>query len=278
MTYRRRQFLVGSGALLLTGLELAVRAAPPGTSGRAPITRKELDSLVDTLRGSSMTCERTAEANEGPFYYESSPERRLITDGHPGLPLRLGITVAGVASTPGPTAPCAPLPGAIVDVWHADAAGLYSNVGSDLQMLDTTGQMFLRGHQVTDERGYVEFETIVPGWEIVPMPAPVNVQLRTTHLHVKVFHERKVLTTQLYFPDLFLDELYTDLEPYKSHARMTAPGLREYFARIPNASDRIFVVDQGRPMPIRRDKGVAVANVTIAFSALPSRGIVPLFR
>lgn len=42
-------------------------------------------------------------------------------------------------------------------VWQTDATGLYSNVGTDLQPMDTVGQTFLR---VTDENGYVEFETI----------------------------------------------------------------------------------------------------------------------
>ena len=41
----------------------------------------------------------------------------------------------------------------------------------------------------------VEFDSVVPGWEVGR-----NV-VRATHVHVKVFHENKVATTQLYFPD-----------------------------------------------------------------------------
>ncbi len=48
---------------------------------------------------------------------------------------------------------CYPLSGAIVDIWQTDPTGLYSNVGPDLQPVDTSGQFFLRGHQVTDEKG-----------------------------------------------------------------------------------------------------------------------------
>ena len=54
---------------------------------------------------------------------------------------------------------------------------------------------------------------------------PVNVAMRTTHVHVKGFHEREVLTTQLFFPDELIDGLYGDVEPCKSHRLMTAPGL-----------------------------------------------------
>ena len=60
-----------------------------------------------------------------------------------GEPLRLGITLAGLLPN-GPK--CMPLAGAVIDVWHTDATGLYSNVGKDLQLTDTTGQTFSRGH------------------------------------------------------------------------------------------------------------------------------------
>ena len=63
------------------------------------------------------------------------------------MPLKLRITVAS-ALRPGDA--CPPLSDAVVDIWHADADGLYSNVGADLQTENTVGQTFMRGHQVTD--------------------------------------------------------------------------------------------------------------------------------
>ncbi len=83
--------------------------------------------------------------------------------------LRLGVRVAD-ALIPGSS--CAPLPGAVVDVWQADADGMYSNVGGDLQNVDTVGQTFMRGHQLSNRDGYVEFDTVVPGWELVGVPIP----------------------------------------------------------------------------------------------------------
>ena len=59
---------------------------------------------------------------------------------------------------------------------------------------------------------------MVPGWEIGRNVA------RATHVHVKVFHENKVVTAQLYFPNQFLDELYAGVDPYRTHQQMTAPG------------------------------------------------------
>ena len=62
------------------------------------------------------------------------------------------------------------LENAIVDVWHADAGGDYSGVGS-LQ-----GETFLRGIQTTDANGDAAFTTIFPGWY----------RGRAPHIHFKV--------------------------------------------------------------------------------------------
>src|SRR5690349_2196457 len=196
----------------------------------------------------ALTCVRTPQVVEGPFYYESSLERRSITENHAGEPLRLCITLAGLI--PGGNDKCMPLSGAIIDVWHTDAAGLYSNVGTDLQPVDTVGQTFLRGHQITDDSGYVEFDTIVPGWEIVAAPPPVGAARRTTHIHVKVFHGREVLTAQLFFPDELTDDLYARVEPYKSHQLLTAPGLTRSYERIRNNEDMFYTSSRSKPMTV----------------------------
>src|SRR5207245_9615235 len=85
---------------------------------------------------------------------------------------------------------CVPLKGARVDIWHANSQGIYSAVND----FGTTGKKFLRGYQVTDGNGTVQFTTIYPGWY----------QGRTIHIHVKVrmFEEsQKTLewTSQVYF-------------------------------------------------------------------------------
>jgi protocatechuate 3,4-dioxygenase beta subunit len=211
---------------------------------------------------------------EGPFYSESSLQRSAISERHAGERLRLGITLLGLM----PIGRCSPMPGAIVDVWHTDATGLYSNVGADLQTVDTTGQTFLRGHQVTDDNGYAEFDTIVPGGEVVVAPAPVNAAIRTTHIHVKVFHQREVLTTQLFFPQQLLDGLYADVEPYKSHRFMTAPGLTRPYERITNAQDRFFQQSNSQPMTVTREHGVFVAKATIGVLGQGHPAIKTLFR
>ena len=57
---------------------------------------------------------------------------------------------------------CLPLEGAVVDVWHCDAEGVYSGVSE--RGFGTTGLEFLRGVQWTDAEGRAVFQTIYPGW------------------------------------------------------------------------------------------------------------------
>jgi protocatechuate 3,4-dioxygenase beta subunit len=130
---------------------------------------------------------------EGPFYLRADLVRRDITEGLSGHPLQLGLRVVDAA--------CAPIPGAAVDVWHADVDGDYSGfvdgqVGRDGD--GGPGTTFLRGTQVTDADGIVAFATLYPGW----YPG------RTVHVHLKVeLGDAEVLTSQLYFPDDVTDEV-----------------------------------------------------------------------
>jgi protocatechuate 3,4-dioxygenase beta subunit len=277
MRFDRRDIVAGLGALAGAGLASTGIAGAEPRSGRTPITRPEWDAIVRSVRSSAaggFTCVRTTQVVEGPFYYESSLLRRAIAEGQPGVPLRLGVTLGGLA----PENRCFPLAGAVIDIWQTSAAGLYSNVGLDLQSVDTTGRTFLRGHQVTDEKGYVEFDTIVPGWEIVAAPAPVIAARRTTHIHVKAFHDREVMTTQLYLPDPLIDQLYADVEPYRSHRLLTAPGLDRPYERIRNGEDRFYNEAKAQPMTVERVNGVLVAKAVIGVVSQGDRGFRTLFR
>lgn len=270
--FDRRAFVGGLAAAASLGPAAALGAE---RSGRSPTTRQDWDAMIASgAAAGSFTCVRATEVTEGPFYYESSLERRAIAEKLPGVPLRLGITLGGLAQE----GRCFPLAGAVIDVWHTSATGLYSNVGRDLQPVDTTGQTFMRGHQVTDQNGYVEFDTIVPGWEIVAAAPPVMVALRTTHIHVKAFHGREVMTTQLYLPDALLDQLYADVEPYKSHRLLNAPGLDHPYERIRNAQDRFFTEAKAQPMAVDRVNGVLVAKTTLGVISQGDRGFRTLWR
>lgn len=118
--------------------------------------------------------EPTIRQTEGPFFKPRSPDRSDLREADlKGTPIELAGLVL--------TRSCRPVPGALVDLWHADADGNYDEKGDRC-----------RGHQFTGTDGRYIFRTIVPAF----YPG------RTRHFHVKVQAPRHpVLTTQLYFPD-----------------------------------------------------------------------------
>lgn len=132
-----------------------------------------------------VTCVLAPEQTEGPYFLDDQKVRRDIAEGKPGMPLSLRLTVVDASS-------CRAIRGAVVDVWHCDAAGVYSGVQG-------ARGTFLRGIQRTDGKGLALFRTIYPGW----YPG------RTVHVHVKVALGGSVVHTgQLYFPDSVTDVVY----------------------------------------------------------------------
>jgi protocatechuate 3,4-dioxygenase beta subunit len=124
-----------------------------------------------------------------------------VVSGREGVPLALAITVDEIGTPP---KPCV---GAQVDIWQANALGLYSGV-PDQPRADTGGETFLRGYQLTDHEGAVRFRTIYPGWY----------EGRTLHVHVKVrrFSNGTVpetFTTQIFFEES-LNETVMAMTPY----------------------------------------------------------------
>jgi protocatechuate 3,4-dioxygenase beta subunit len=109
-----------------------------------------------------------------------------------------------------------------VDIWLANAQGIYSGVGSQGDELGagTKSVRFLRGTQLTDASGRVTFKAIYPGW----YPA------RTIHIHEKIWlNGREVLTTQTYFTD-------------KQNAAVmaTAPYNKRGPQRVTNSNDMVL--------------------------------------
>jgi protocatechuate 3,4-dioxygenase beta subunit len=145
---------------------------------------------------------------DGPYYINGEAVRSDITEGTPGAPLQLVLTVIDATH-------CQPIPGAAVEVWHADATGNYSGFGST-----TSNRTFLRGVQLADTGGGVVFKTVYPGWY----------QGRSVHIHVKVHVGGAVVHTgQFFFDDRLTDSVYTH-PPYNSRGTQ----------RTTNAQDSIY--------------------------------------
>ena len=132
-------------------------------------------------------CSATQSIEEGPYYRGNlTPTRKDVTDSQEGMALTFTFIVLD--------SKCNPVKNARVDIWYANAQGVYSgvaNAGDDLGAGVNSGN-FLRGTQFTDAKGLVTFKGIYPGW----YPA------RTIHVHEKIWvGGKQVLTTQTYFTD-----------------------------------------------------------------------------
>ncbi|MFN6464019.1 MAG: intradiol ring-cleavage dioxygenase [Nostoc sp. DedVER02] len=218
------------------GTAILVVGCTPKNS-RSTQVQSSVAVLVSSLANStSSACVVTPEQTEGPYFVDEKLNRSDIrsdpADGSvkDGVPFKLTLRVSQIDKTG-----CAPLAGAIVDIWHCDALGVYSDVTDS--GFNTVGKKFLRGYQVTDANGSVEFTTIYPGWY----------QGRTVHIHFKVRTDGSSaqsyeFTSQLYFDDSITDRVHTQ----KLYASKGQRNLK-------NAGDIIFQ-DGGEQMLLKLTK------------------------
>ena len=141
-----------------------------------------------------------AEQEIGPYYIDDEKLRQDVTEGKPGVPVKLRVALVDAAR-------CTPLENASLDIWHCDALGVYSGFTANSPDGDMRGPggpppggpggpgpgrmgpppgpprtrqidatRFLRGVQLTDKQGIAEFATLYPGWY----------HGRAIHIHLKV--------------------------------------------------------------------------------------------
>lgn len=195
----------------LVGAALVAAGCAPGQTGTAPATSAGAATATgvagQATASSAAACVVRPEMTVGPYFVDEQLNRSDIrtepSDGSvkAGVPLTVAFNVMQIAA-----GACSPLAGAMVDVWHCDALGVYSGVADEA----TNGQKFLRGYQVTDASGHVEFQTIYPGWYTG----------RTVHFHFKIratvpAGQDYEFTSQLYFDEAVTDQVFTQA-PYNT--------------------------------------------------------------
>lgn len=164
----------------------------------APLACSKKDVLDTNDADDSGTCSVSPEETAGPFPTKtpSSLVTNDIRSDRTGVLLTIKITVNNA------NASCAALAGAIVDIWHCDKDGNYSEYGgSGAQSTNYTSVHFLRGRQTTDSNGLVTFTSIFPGWY----------SGRAPHIHVHVYSAdgSSVKVTQIAFPTDVCNTVYT---------------------------------------------------------------------
>lgn len=155
--------------------------------------------------------EPTLSERTGPVVTPASidPADADLTRQHPGEPLGERIIVSGtVSDVEGRT-----LPGQLIEVWQANAAGRYAH-DADHHLAPMDPNFTGTGRCVTDAQGRYRFVTIKPG--AYPWRNHVNAW-RPSHIHFSVLGEAFVsrLVTQMYFPGdplLSLDPIVNALD------------------------------------------------------------------
>jgi protocatechuate 3,4-dioxygenase beta subunit len=183
---KRKEFLRGLGLIGIGSL-----AIPIINSCSKDDNVSDTSTNTDSGTGSSSgDCSVTASETAGPFptITPSSLVKSDIVMDRTGVGFTIKITIKNTKAS------CAALKDAIVDIWHCDKDGYYSEYGgSGMQSVNYTSVHFLRGRQTTDENGLVTFTSIFPGWY----------SGRATHVHVHIYNTSgtSLLVTQIAFPE-----------------------------------------------------------------------------
>jgi protocatechuate 3,4-dioxygenase beta subunit len=227
----RREVLVLFGAV---GTAAALAACAPGASSSGPASAAASATPGASAASTAASAAATAAAalpscivrpaeTEGPYFVDEKINRSDIrsdpsTGGlSEGAKLDLTFAVAKISG-----GSCTAFADVLVDVWHCDALGVYSDVSDP--GFQTSGKKFLRGYQVTDASGVAKFTTIVPGWY----------QGRTVHIHFKIRSDPASgsgleFTSQLFFDDGVIDKIHAN-QPYALKGQRT----------LRNAGDGIY--------------------------------------
>jgi len=228
------------------------------------------DSQPAGVAGSSAApaCVVTPQLTEGPYFVDEMLDRSNIrvdpTDGsvRDGVPLRLSFRVSQVTSDA-----CTALVGAVVDVWQCDALGVYSDVQDP--GFNTIGRKFLRGSQVTDAAGAVEFLTIYPGWY----------QGRTVHTHFKVRTDPQAASGYEFTSQLFYDDALTDLmharQPYAAKGQRTLRNDGDGIYRGGGDALLLAIVEDGDGYAATIDVGVDLSAPSSPAGPGPGPGEPP---
>jgi protocatechuate 3,4-dioxygenase beta subunit len=211
---RRKDFLKRSMATL--GM-VTVMPIVNACGGEEEILPDSAETGTDgTTSNGTGECVSTPSETAGPFPTKdpSSLVRDDIRVDRQGI--EMGITIAIQNKNDS----CSPLDRAIVDIWHCDADGSYSEYGgTQMQTTNYSSVHFLRGRQVTNSEGVVSFVSIFPGWY----------SGRAPHIHVHVYNSsgKSLLVTQIAFPKDVCDTVYTTATDYYKKGKQDTTNERD---------------------------------------------------
>lgn len=159
----RQDFLKGVGIL--------------GAGALLPFSNARADNGTATKNTAS--CVLIPSETEGPFPLDLTTNnsatyfRQDIREGKAGVTTYVRMKVLGLSN-------CLPMPNVRVNIWHCDKDGIYSGYYNNMNTGSTpatASATWLRGYQMTDADGEVNFTTIFPGWYTS----------RIMHIHFQIY-------------------------------------------------------------------------------------------
>lgn len=260
------RLLAVSGAAVLVGCERGAGPAVTDTvaaAGAGGTTAATADGALASS-GVVPSCVVRPELTVGPYFVDEQLDRRDIRiepstgKAVEGVPLALAFNVSSVGG-----GKCTPLAGAMVDVWHCDAHGVYSAVNDRMSGTDSSSQKFCRGYQVTDANGVARFTTIYPGWY----------RGRAVHIHFKIrtpaaaalADQRDKLyefTSQLFFDEALSDRVYAEA-PYAGKGRRDTTNARDGIFRDSGGQLLLAIAPSGAGYQASFDIGLDLTNAEV---------------
>ena len=240
----RREVLAllgGSSVALLAACAPGALASPSPTATTQPTSAAATGTAAATAAATTVpSCVVRPALTEGPYFVDEKLNRSDIRSDpatgvvRPGALLTLTFLVSRVSGSA-----CTTLSGAMVDVWHCDALGVYSDA-TDPTLGSTKGQKFLRGYQTTDASGTAKFTTIYPGWY----------QGRAVHIHFKI---RPTSTSEFTSQFFFDDTLSTQVFAQAPYSQKGTQGITR------NSADGIYQQSAGKMLLSATKSGDAYA-------------------
>ncbi|WP_433835292.1 intradiol ring-cleavage dioxygenase [Flavobacterium anhuiense] len=170
---------------------------------------------TDTTNSGNGSCTVSPSETKGPFPIKTPSQLVLenIKSDRIGIALLINLKIENKNNN------CEPLSGVLVDVWHCDKDGNYSEYGgTQMQQTDYTSVHFLRGRQTSNTSGEVSFISIYPGWY----------QGRAPHIHVEVLSSSgsSLLVTQIAFPETISSAVYSSTN-YAAHGQADTANTKD---------------------------------------------------
>ena len=251
------------GVLSLLGLgagTLALAACAPTASGSGATATTSAGEIPDETAGPY-----PGDGSNGANVLEQSgiirSDIRSSIDGGAtasGVPMALSLTVLDMVNDD------APFRDAAVYVWHCDSAGGYSMYSDGI-----TNETYLRGVQVADASGTVNYTSVFPAC----YPG------RWPHIHFEVYPDvdsitdstKAIATSQVALPEKASTAVY---------ARAGYEGSATNLAQVSLDSDNVFS-DDGGASQLATVTGSALSGYTVSLivrvdtSTTPSAGAAP---